>query len=133
MGERLDAAARISARTVRAASRTPLAKQVRENLSFFGRVARAAATEALATPPGTAERPSARAVDARDVTPHPGLGRQPADEFEPGDDERCTCREPAWCGATKGDVVHDLMSHGMRLDRPQAESIWREAQDSRVA
>lgn len=124
MGERLDAAARISARTVRAASRTPIAKQVKENLSFVRRVARAAAAEAVSTPP------SARS--SREAPPHAGLHRQPADEFVFGDDERCTCRDPNWCGVTKGDVVYDLMSRGMRLERPQAEAIWREAQDSRV-
>lgn len=124
MGERLDAAARISARTVRAASRTPLAKQVKENLSFFRRVAKAAVTEAISIPPSTDE--------ATKAPPHPGLRRQPADERVEGDDERCTCREPAWCGATKGDVVHDLMSRGMHLDRGQAEVIWRQAQDSRA-
>ncbi|BDZ47881.1 hypothetical protein GCM10025867_01220 [Frondihabitans sucicola] len=111
---------------MRAASKTPLAKQLRENISFFRRVGRAAFTEAVATPPVALEpqRPA--------PPPHPGLGRQPVDDFLPGDDERCTCRTPAWCGATKGDVVHDLMTHGMRLDRPRAEAIWRDAQDSRV-
>lgn len=125
MGERLDAAARISARTVRVASKTPLGKQLRENIAFVRRVARAAVTEAVATSP--------TATSSRDTTAHAGLEPQPRDEFVAGDDERCTCREPAWCGATKGDVVHDLMSRGMRLDRPQAEAIWREAQDRRVA
>lgn len=124
VGERLDAAARISARTVRAASLTPIGKQVRENLSFLRRVARAAVTEAAANPPVV--------TTAKSTPPHPGVERQPDDDFSPGDDERCTCRSPAWCGVTKGDVVHDLMSRGMRLDRPQAEAIWREAQDSRV-
>lgn len=125
MGERLDAAARISARTVRAASKTPIGKQVRENFSFVRRVARAAVIEAISSPPSAGE-PAA-------TSPHEGLHRQPLDEFVAGDDEHCTCRDPQWCGVTKGDVVHDLMSRGMRLDRPQAEAIWREAQDRRVA
>ena len=131
MGERMDAAARISGRTVRAAAKTPLVKQVRENVSFFRRVARAAVTEAMSTP---SDAPQVPAVEPPHLpAPHPGLGRQPSDDFVPGDDERCTCRAPAWCGATKGDVVHDLMTHGMRLDRPQAEAIWRQAQGSRGA
>ncbi|GAA4267529.1 hypothetical protein [Frondihabitans peucedani] len=127
MGERLDAAARISARTVRAASRTPLGMQVKESLLFYRRVARAAVTEAISRPP------EAQAIESPQAAPHPGLRPQPADEFVSGDDERCSCRRPDWCGATKGDIVHDLMSRGMRLDREQAETIWRDAQDRRGA
>jgi hypothetical protein len=124
VGERLDAAARISARTVRAASRTPLAKQVKENLLFYRRVVRAAVTEAVSMPPS---RPTAQAPP-----PHPGLVRQPSDEFVAGDDERCSCRTPAWCGATKGDVVHDLMNRGMRLAPDGLGLRAIEAQDRRV-
>lgn len=130
MGQRLDAAARISARTVRAASKTPIAKQLRENLSFFRRVAAAAITEAAHTPEAS---PTTEATSDPPVgDPHPGLGRQPVGDFVPGDDEHCTCSAPAWCGATRGDVVHDLMTYGMRLDRSQAEAIWRQAQAARA-
>ncbi|ARC57600.1 hypothetical protein AS850_11010 [Frondihabitans sp. 762G35] len=126
MGERLDTAARISARAVVAASRTPIARQVKENVLFLRRVALAAAAEAVSEPPVIV------ALEAPKPAPHPGLQRQPVDEYVAGDEERCTCRSPAWCGVTKGDVVHDLMHRGMRLDRSRAEAIWREAQDSRV-
>jgi hypothetical protein len=129
MGDRLDAAARISARTMRAAARTPVAQQLRENVSFFRRVARAAAAEAISSPPTPQPRP---AVEPLPTPPHPGLTRQPEADYEPGDHERCSCRSPEWCGATKGDVVHDLMTRGMHLDRAQAESIWRDAQDRRA-
>jgi len=124
VGQRLDAAARISARTVRAAARGPIATQLRENIAFLRRVAGAAFTEAVSTPRGSG--------GPHEAPPHPGLERQPAAEFRPGDDEHCTCRSPSWCGATKGDVLHDLMTHGMRLDRQQAEAIWDEAQGARA-
>lgn len=128
MGDRLDAAARLSGRTARTLVQTPLGREIRQNLLFYRRIARAAFAEAVASPPS---RPAVEA--ARGAAPHPGLTRQPAADVAPGDDERCTCQAPDWCGATKGDIVHDLMTTGMRLDRPQAEALWREAQVRRIA
>ncbi len=130
MGERLDQAALRSAKVVQAVGRTPFARQFRENVTFVRRVMGAGAAAALteATVDAPRPRPLAR-------PPHPGLTPQPAAAFVAGDDERCTCRGTgeAWCGATKGDVVHDLMTHGMRLERSQAEAIWRDAQTARAA
>ncbi|RKR73585.1 hypothetical protein [Frondihabitans australicus] len=134
MGERLDQAALRSAKVAKAVGRTRFARQFGENVRFMRRVmgagAAAALSEATSEPPVVV--PPCRALAA---DPHPGLQRQPAASFVDGDDERCTCRGTGatWCGATKGDVVHDLMSHGQRLDRDRAEALWRDAQTARAA
>lgn len=47
------------------------------------------------------------------------------------DDEKCTCQAPAWCGATKADVIRQSMTRGMLLNREQAEADWDRAQSIR--
>lgn len=43
-------------------------------------------------------------------------------------EEKCTCLAPAWCGATKSEVISSLMNGGMLLNREQAEAEWSRAQ-----
>ncbi|MCU1527917.1 MAG: hypothetical protein JWP75_1680 [Frondihabitans sp.] len=150
MNDFLDTAAVRSAHAVRAVSQT----------AFVGRLRyRAAVVKAVAetfwelTEPKIDERlrqaatvapvvVSSRTADDADLAEqvaaplpaHGPLPPAPPGSFAVGDDEKCSCRGTGdqWCGATKRDVVHDLMTTGAQLSAEQAEFIWTSAQARRA-
>jgi len=158
MNDFLDAAAIRSARAAKALSRSPFGAQARRSAiaaqaaaaqarsvvdPIVGSRVRAitdAFSEGLHGVPLPTRTPARATWTPARTAKHPSTVHGPLQPHldgpgRPGDGEMCTCQGigDAWCGATKRDVVHDLMNDGMHLDREQAENLWKMAQSTRAA
>jgi hypothetical protein len=150
----LDTAAVRSARAVKAVSKTAFVGRLRYRAAVVKAVAetfweltepkideslRPAESRrqpATVVRPSTADDPAGSVPALESTLPaHGPLAPAPPGAVTPGDDEKCTCRGTGenWCGATKRDVVHDLMTTGAQLSAEQAEFIWVSAQERRAA
>jgi hypothetical protein len=147
----LDTAAVRSAQAVKAVSQTAFVGRLRYRAAVVKAVAetfweltepkideRLRRVETVVTvvtrrPPGAT--PEAAGQLTTGLPAHGRLVPAPPGPSAPGDDEKCTCRGTGdlWCGATKRDVVHDLMTTGAHLSAEQADFIWTSAQATRAA
>ncbi|GAA4672359.1 hypothetical protein [Frondihabitans cladoniiphilus] len=143
MNDILDAAAQRSAKALKSVSQNAFVARARGQVGIARAVAETVWERAEPRVPARVQ--GAAATFAKVVPGMAGRGVHPAAhgvlatpesvETLPGDDEKCTCRGEGarWCGATKRDVLHDLMANGSQLSRDQAEHIWVSAQTARAA